>query len=201
MIQYFVSWQPLDVVRGATLQWSNIISLFIWIYATVLLIANNVRRIVMGRARASTHRDWYESIIIIVTFGIFIALGFTEPGKLDQSALFTTYYTILIGAIYLGSEATGITHTTYNIWRRIVTSSLTPEILAFLFVFFFKTMRQMSLVVWAVPQVAIIGDWISLAPFTSSYRAITLGAAIGTLVLSIRALVGREAGLIEAEIV
>jgi hypothetical protein len=46
----------------------------------------------------------------------------------------------------------------------------------------------------------VIAEWIKATPNTAAQRAALLAAAVGGIVLGIRALVMRETGLIEAEV-
>ena len=60
-------------------------------------------------------------------------------------------------------------------------------------------LREMGAVVAYIPQFEVIGDWIMKVPYTASNRGAMIAAGIGVVVLAIRALVGREPGLIEME--
>jgi len=198
VIQYLVKYEPIDVARGSVLVWSNIITLLVWSFAIVILIINNSMRLV-GKVKTD-RRLKYESAIILGTMIFFILLAFSDP-KQEASATFSTVYLGIGGAITMATWAVAITHFSYNIWKRIVTSALTPEIIVFLLIYFFTFFREMTIVTTYFPQAVVIGDWIEKVPYATAMRAVTIITAVGTLIVALRALAGKEPGMIEMEVV
>jgi hypothetical protein len=198
LIQYFVVIQPVDILRGAMLSWANIISLMIWLYANAVLIIVHTRRISAGSKER--RRDFFESIIILGTFLFFIVIALSDPANLDRSYIYTLIYAQFAGDIFVATEAVAVTHTAYNIWKRVSQSRFTPEILVLIFVFVTMWLRDIIFVTFYVPQLKMFGDWVEAVPYLTVNRAITLTTAIGTLIVAIRALVGKEPGIIEMEL-
>jgi hypothetical protein len=75
------------------------------------------------------------------------------------------------------------------------------ESAAMMAVWFFITLREMASVVVFFPQIEAIGDWIMKTPYMASNRGVMIAAGIGIVILAVRALVGKEPGLIEMEVV
>jgi len=197
VVQYFIKYEPLDALRGQTLIWANIVSLWVWAFANVVLVLNSSRRV--SRARQEDPRAWYESAFTLATIVALLLIAFIDPVKLDQNPIYSTIYKGLIGAIYLGIESTAITYQVYNIWRRLVTARITPETLVIIVTFLLMGFRSIALLTYSVPQTFIIAEWIEKVAYTTTTRAITIVSAVGTLILAIRALVGKEPGIIEME--
>jgi len=198
LIQYFVAFQPVDVVRGAILSWANIISLMIWLFASVVLIMVHTRRVSAGSK--GSRRDYFESIIILGTFLFFVVIALSDPANLDRNYVYTLIYAQFAGDIFVATEAVAVTHTAYNIWKRVCQSRFTPEILVLVFVFIAMWLRDIIFVTFYVPQAKMFGDWLEAVPYLTVNRAITLTTAIGTLIVAVRALVGKEPGIIEMEL-
>jgi hypothetical protein len=64
----------------------------------------------------------------------------------------------------------------------------------------FSMFRNSTLLVYFWPPFYDVGVWIETVIATTVIRAFVTAAAVGTVVLTIRALVGREPGLIELEV-
>jgi len=62
-------------------------------------------------------------------------------------------------------------------------------------------MRELSFFVFIFPPMALIGDWIEMFPFAAASRALLLSTAVGACIIAARALLGREPGLIDMEMV
>ncbi len=58
----------------------------------------------------------------------------------------------------------------------------------------------MPILVQTVPGIDTFVDWLRTTLYTGALRGVLVTVAVGSFVLSLRALVGREPGLIEAEI-
>ena len=59
--------------------------------------------------------------------------------------------------------------------------------------------RSIALITYNVPLTFTIAEWIEKVAYSTTARAITIVSAIGTLILAVRALVGKEPGIIEME--
>jgi hypothetical protein len=60
--------------------------------------------------------------------------------------------------------------------------------------------RDTPILVAAVPGIDTVVDWMLATLYTGSLRGVLITVCVGSLVLAMRALIGREPGLIEAEI-
>jgi len=196
VVRYFAAKSaPLEIAYGTVTSWANIISLFTWIFAVVVLILSHVMRVTRARVE---RRARLESICIMIGLVFFLLLGLSDP-KLEQSTTFTLLYMGILGNIFTAIAATVITHWNYHIYRRIISFSFEPEFIAFLLIYVFTYFREMTLFGALVPITIPIGDWIEKVPYMAANRGLTIATAIGTFIVAIRALVAREPGMIEME--
>ena len=196
-VQYFIKYAPLDALQGQTLIWANIVSLWVWAFANVVLVLNALRRV--SRARQEDPRAWYESAIMLASIVVILLIAFIDPANLDRNPIYSTIYKGLIGAIYLGIESTGITYQVYNILKRLVTARITLETLIIIVTYLLMGFRSIALITYNVPLTFTIAEWIEKVAYSTTARAITIVSAIGTLILAVRALVGKEPGIIEMD--
>jgi hypothetical protein len=196
LVQYIVVNPIIEEVRKEMLLWANIVSLIVWLFANVVLIINNSRRVLRAK---EDRRLWYESIIILASTAFFLLLALSNPAQMEKNTNYVTVYKVLIGAIYLGIEATAITYQNYNIIRRLSTQRFTPEVVVLVLSCVITLLRGMTAITYNYPQVFAVGNWVEQVAYGSASRAATVVLAIGSLILATRALVGREPGIIEME--
>jgi hypothetical protein len=77
----------------------------------------------------------------------------------------------------------------------------TIESAAFFAAWILTYFRETSSLVTFFPPFLSIGDWIMAVPHNAVMRAALVVAATGSTVLGVRAIVFREPGLVEAEVV
>jgi hypothetical protein len=198
IVHYTVEWEPLEYARGQALQWTNIISTFVWGYSIVHML--------MGRFRAATNpkeipRRRYEGILIIATTIIFLALMLIDPVKLEEGEIYQFIYLTISLRILMGMESVALTHSTYNVWRRLFTSPLNLEMIIYFTVAFVLGLRGIGPISAYAPWVMDMGNWILDVPYVAVMRGIVIISAVGILFVVGRALVGRESGMIEAEMI
>jgi hypothetical protein len=196
VVQYLFAVPVIDQIRGEILTWANIVSLWVWLFANVILILNHSTRVMRAR---EDRRLWYESIIILATIAFFIIIAVSDPVNMEKGPTYTTIYKVLIGAIYLGAEASGITYQNYNVLRRLALQRFTPEVVVLLITCVFMWLRPMTAITYNYPWVFAASEWIEKVAYGSATRAATVVLAIGTLFLAIRALATKEPGIIEME--
>lgn len=114
------------------------------------------------------------------------------------SVTFRFWYTFII-AYAAGGMYTAWVHHPYNSYRYFRFTSVESGLmfLAWLFISF----RELSSIVAVWPPFYDIGTWIEGVPNTAAQRAMLATTGLGAIVLGIRALVGREPGMIEVEAV
>jgi len=196
LVQYIVVNPTIEEVRKEMLLWANIVSLIVWLFANVVLILNNSRRVLRAK---EDRRLWYESILILASTAFFLLLALSNPAQMEKNTNYVTVYKVLIGAIYLGIEATALTYQNYNIIRRLSTQRLTPEVVVLVLCCVIQWLRGMTVITYNYPQVFAVAEWVEKVAYSSATRAATVVLAVGSLILAIRALVGREPGIIEME--
>lgn len=87
---------------------------------------------------------------------------------------------------------------TYASYRYLRPTSVEAAVLVIMALF--SMFRGTTLLTYIWPPFYDIGVWIETVVATSVIRAFTTAMSVGTIVLVIRALVGKEPGLIELEL-
>jgi hypothetical protein len=196
IVHFTVEWEPLEYARGQALQWTNIVSTFVWGYSIVHLL--------IGRFRAATNpkeipRRRYEGILIVSMTVLFLALMLLDPVKLEEGEIYQFIYLTISLRILMGMESVALTHSVYNRWRRLFTSPLNIEMIIYFTVAFVLALRAIGPVSAFAPWMMDMGNWILDVPYKSVMRGIVIISAVGILFVVGRTLVGRESGMIEEE--
>jgi len=193
VIEYFVvPYPPLKAVREELTLWASIIFNFAAIFGYTTLVLNHARQII-ERKRA---RPFYSSAVKLGTLAAFGLLGLLSPGGAAGSQ-YTTLYMYIVGYAAAGMYTAWVHHP-YNVYRFFRLSSVQSTImfLAWLFTVF----RELSVIIAIYPPLYDIGTWVEAVPNTAVQRAALAAAGVGTLILGVRAIVGKEPGLIEMEV-
>jgi hypothetical protein len=178
------------------LSWGAIIALMQLAFGYLTLIRMHLRRISQASSEGYS-RLLFKSAIVLATFIIMLGIGFVE-GQGNAGPTFTFWYSNLIAMAGVGTVLEWISHYSSPARMFKVTSIESAAMMA---VWFFITLREMATVVVFFPQIEAIGDWIMKTPYMASNRGVMIAAGIGIVILAVRALVGKEPGLIEMEVV
>lgn len=193
--EYFVSYEPLRSLKEELTTWSTIISLFVLLYGNVVVFIMNSRRLATRRTRG---KDMFKSVCFIGSAAFFAIIAFASGPKFTSGALFTLVWTVIYGTMGIGIALGSHTFFTWHAIRRLISvTSLDAIVLLVSTVFsLFSYMTSLSVV---FPQLLAIADWIKAIPNTASQRSALAAAAVGGIILGVRAIVGKEPGLIERE--
>jgi hypothetical protein len=199
IVQYFAP--PRTVLDSAQ---SNILGVVSTVTAIAQLYA--VTTLLLWRARTVVRRTGSRTNIFssFVFFGWYIFMVglavFMDPVRLSSGAIYLAVFAATIGILDIA--ALGIKFVHHIFWTfRLFASTHTLES-AVLFLFWFLTyLREMSLGMFIWAGFGVTGDWIALFPYTAASRALLLATGVGACIIAARALVFREPGLIDAEMV
>jgi hypothetical protein len=201
IVQYFA---PVGTVFDPAR--TNILAVVSTVTATVQLYA--LTTLLLWRARSVVRRQGgnkttiFSSVIFFAWFIFLVGLWLFDhdPVKLSSGTTYLAIYGATVGI--LSTSASGIKFVHHIFWTfRLFASAATLES-GILFVTWLLTyLREMSLGILIWPGFAPIGDWISLFPYTAASRSLLLATGVGACIIAARAIVFREPGLIDAEMV
>jgi hypothetical protein len=193
VIEYFVvKYPPLTAAKDELLLWGAIIYSFVMLFGYTMLILHHLRQMrERGRGRLA-----YLSGIKLGTLGAFVLLGLLSPGGADGSQ-YRTLYSYIVGYAAAGMYTAWVHHP-YNVYRFFRPTSVQSTIM--FLTWLFLVFRELSVIVAVYPPLYDIGTWIESVPNAAAQRAALAAAGVGTLILGVRAIVGKEPGLIEMEV-
>ena len=175
--------------------WGVVISTIIALYGFVMMVGLS-SLIVIKRKKDS--RTVTNNVLILIGFCSFMILGLLTPGR-ELGASFMKIYIPIVA--YFGSGfffcivvRAHIAGAQYA-FSKIRTLGALMFFLAWLFV----TIRDTSALVGYFPPFLDIGNWITNVPVKAGYVASFIAMGVATITLALRALIGREHGLIELE--
>jgi hypothetical protein len=195
--EYFLVYEPLSMIKKELTEWGTIISLFILLFGNLMLLASHIRR--LGQRDRIPGKEYFRSVVLIIFVIVFFALAFGSGPQLTSGALFALVWTNVYGIMGIGIAVGHHTFFTWHAIKRIITLR-TLDVAVLLITTFFSLFMYITSAVATFPTLLVIAEWIKATPNTSAQRAALLAAAVGGIVLGIRALVMRETGLIEAEV-
>jgi hypothetical protein len=194
IVQYFgVKNQPMTILNSSANEWATIIAVIALLYGQFSLLLWRSRRLVLRKA---TKRQLFDDAVFIGTFLIVTMLAIILPGNESNPTFLKILETLTlteIGIISLRGIYQVIT--VFKIFPQF--SSL--ESWVFFTTWFIASMRELSVVATIFPQINWIGNWLWTVPTKAITQTFIAAAGIASIVLGVRALLGREPGLIEME--
>jgi hypothetical protein len=191
--QYFVDYEPLNIFVKEANNWGVIISTFTLLYGSILLLMGNIRSLIARRSM----KEVFNSAVFLFFMMLYIVVGVSDP-RLTNSPAFLGLNAGVLGVIniILWMNATAFANwETLKAVSRVRSVDGLAFLASFLFIVFFR--MTVFLAIW--PPFFSIGNWIITVPNVGVTRAALGAAAVGGVVLGIRALLGKEPGLIEME--
>lgn len=192
----FIEWTPVQFVYDAFQAGYGMVKNVVELYAAVVLYLGAARMMV-------NYKSYSRSFVVrgatIIAFSAMLAAYFlSQPGyHLSTGAS-------IVNNVIQGSCANGLFLARYGMmyyWLlRRFCEFRTIDRIAQLAIWFMWTWRDMPILVQTVPGIDTFVDWLRVTLYTGALRGVLVTVAVGSFVLSLRALVGREPGLIEAEI-
>lgn len=194
---YFIAFSPLQMSVSTLTRWGTTISVFAAIVATSFLVWRNVSRLYTSMAKKD-YQTLYRSGTFMAVYVTFALLAFSNP-KLVQSDLYIAIYTPVLTACAMVGYYNASYSTTWSSIQKIghVSNIDTAAIMIMVVVNAITGMTIMNAIIG--PNLALVQNWLTQV-VTRSITTVAEGfAAAGVLVISLRALVGKEPGLIEME--
>jgi hypothetical protein len=198
IVEYFaVPTVVLTSVKNELVAWGVNMSAIALVFAQVMLLLRYGRTITRGRTgEASSNRRLFESGVFFGGFVIFGLIAFSTPQNVSGD-LFTALYLAFVMKFAQGLGSCGWPAQVNAVFRSFRVTSL--ETLTITSVYILVWLRYLTTFTAFVPGIVPVFTWIEAVPHTAAQRAGLIGAAIGAMVIGVRALIGREPGLMEYE--
>ncbi len=193
IIHYFApKTVEFDRLQSEINQWGTILTAIAFIYGYVSILMIHARRLIMRKA---TGRELFGSVVLFCSFLAIMAIHFLVPGGIE-SDLSAQWQFYLISFSTTAVVIDWAFHPFACIRMFRVTSI---EAAVMFFSWLFACLSVLPVWTLYIPVLGPIGDWIGEIPMTATQRAALACTAVSSIVLAIRALVGKEPGLIEVE--
>jgi hypothetical protein len=194
LIMYFFVPSNKDPITPEITQWGAIVTSASFIFGYLSIPLLHVRRLL---ARKADPKMLFGSAVCLVSLGIMLAINYLSPGG-QSGVLYSTWNLYMIGFVNNGMRADWAWHpfTSFRVMKITAVESgffVTSFVLAVL--------SQLPMVTYLAPIFGTIGDWIQYVPTNAAQRAGLACSGVSSIVLFVRAMVGKEPGLIEVEVI
>lgn len=194
LVQYFiVPVKELTAVTNELLNWSVNMSAIALIFGQIMLISRYGRIL----HRKPDRRRILESAVFFGSFAFIGILGLVDP-KNVSGPLFNIWFTAIIIQFAFGLGTTQFPAQINAVFQRFKFFD-SPETFVFVVVYLLSLLRFLSVFSFYVPSIGPVFDWIVNIPHTAANRAALIGTGVGEIIVGLRALVGKEPGLMEYE--
>lgn len=194
VVQYYgAPYKPVSDLKTVLLRWGVVIGTVMGFYGGILILVRHARVLV----KAERTRGTYRSSIVIASFISFVAVALAYPGNVS-SAQFNSLRTFTQAAIAIGLNAMGGLYQYFVAYRTLRVRNIYSALIVISFVLVALWNTPHAVLIF--PGLVVIGQWLGNVPHTAASMGATICAAIAATIMGIRALVGREPGLIELEV-
>lgn len=195
-VNYFgAPYQPLISVTSNFTLSTTVLIAFGDIYGYTVLLLLHIRRLLFNRGRPEYGRTLIKSGFVLGTCLFFAIIAWTFGGS--SSSTFVWWYMAIPTMANVMSNSVWAFHS----WTPGAMMKITSIQTALFFATFLLTVTgQMTLLTYLWPPFATISNWCMSVPSVAVQRASLMAAAVGSIVLGVRALIGREPGLVEMEV-
>ena len=188
ILDYFFVSPPVRSVTSLVTEWVVIIFGFSLCFGAVDLVVVGATRI------HKKARGWPDEIIIICSFLVTLAFGLIPPLTLNPTFkwIYAYFYVPPAGTLY-GMLALYMVSAS---WRAFKLKNLeSAAILVSAFCMVLANAPVFAVISGVFPA---LGSWINNVPSAAGWRAFFIGAAVGTLALGFKVIVGLEKGALGA---
>jgi hypothetical protein len=195
-VNYFgTSYKPVADITNNFLLSTTILVALGDVYGYAVLTWLHIRRVTSNRDRPEYRRTLIKSGTILGTCLFFAILAWFFGGV--RGSTFTFWFMAIPTMTLVSANMVWVFHG-YTPFRILRITSV--ETLLFFLTFLLTCTGQMSLMTTIWPPFATITNWMMSVPSVAVQRASLMAAAVGSIVLGVRALFGREPGLVEMEV-
>jgi hypothetical protein len=192
-VEYFINFDPLTTLKDELSLWTSNITNLVFIFGVLTLLLSHTRRI----QRPDQPRNFRRSVVFMGIFAFFIILGLAMPKGINDPD-FVYVYNNLVGAAGIGIGGTSFIYSfpaTLRLFRRVRTFEALVFVGVGIMFFFGRTTSAVAM----FPPFLDIMTWFQAVPGKAAMRGAYMAAAVGVVIVCIRAILGKEPGLVEAE--
>jgi hypothetical protein len=190
-----LAFEPVKVLANEFYLWGVIVASFTLLLGVISSIWLNVSRIAEGKAPRSRIINSWTYIVFLV---VMMILALSDPSQLTKGFYYQLIYTWILGYASQGMRFGVIGGNIYGAYLTFSRTSTIESALLFLG-FLLTTFREMTFYAYIFPPFIPVGDWIAFVINVAAERASYLAVGAGSVIMAVRAIVGREPGLIEME--
>lgn len=173
--------------------WGTTVFSLVTLYGFTSLTLLMIRRLQERR----TFKYTLGSAVTLGTAIVFLLMGLVLPGGVSGETFGLLYLYIVMYAG--GGQNASWIHHPYNAFRYFRFTSI--ESIVMFVAWLGLVLRELSVFVAIFPPFYDIGTWIEAVPNTAVHRVILATSGVSACILGIRAILGKEPGLIEAEVI
>lgn len=195
IVEYFTAYAPFTSVKAELQNWASIIGSLAILYASILVTASSIRTVIR---RKMSRREVLKSVVFLCSLAFFLIYGMSDP-RLISGTKFLLVYNLTMGV--MGSMV-WVNANTWACWAGIHSLSRirSIEALTVWFVTLLMLLGGMTGLVALWPRLNDIYIWIMMYGDPAARLAAVAAAGVGGIILGIRAIIGKEPGLVEVEI-
>ena len=190
-LNYFISNNMLKNLVSDLTKWATIGSAIALIYAISVEIIRYIRLLSIKR----TPKEIINNILFFAFTILFVAVGLIYGGS--SSTEFNLLFERILAPSTFAIETVYGLMLVSSAYRTLRASTL-PAIVLMISALF-MLFRNAPLITTLIPQIATVADWLQI-PLTGGSRGALIGAGIGALMISLRASIMKEQGLVEVDI-
>jgi hypothetical protein len=187
-LQYFLQIDLLTNIKDELVRWGTIGTAMAVLYGISVEVVRNIR--LASRQREIKDIVYYSMYFLFMI--IFIVTGMLYGVQSD--AFVNLYVRILAPSTFAIELVYGLMLVSAG-YRTMRASSLPATVLAISALLIL--LRNSPMMTTFFPPLAPIADWLNI-PLTGGSRGALIGAGIGALMISLRAIAMKEGGLVEA---
>jgi hypothetical protein len=150
--------------------------------------------LVTARSHKPVRYQWFYSLTTLVVMFLFAGIGILiGTGSAQYKWLYNTWYRPVAGLQNAVSAlfATTAIYRSFRVRNLEAAFLVAPSILIMLYIAPIGT--------YFLPQIGPLGDYVFRVIAAAAFRGFVAAAALGTMILSIRTIVGRERGYMPTE--
>lgn len=191
LVEQFTKITVITNVKKQLDLWGTVILATVFLFGYVFSVVGRIRS--LNKARSTPfNKTTFANIVVMAIFVIFVLVIMTQG---ISSRLYSLLYQYLPG--YVTPTGFHGYYDLYLLYRLFRFSDI--YVILYFGVVLFRFLTDIGVVSYYVPALWNARQWIEYVPANAAYQATTLAGAVGLVILGVRALVGREPGLIELE--
>jgi hypothetical protein len=194
LVEYFIAYEPLTALTDELSLWGVIITAGTALFGNVAVIIVKAQLL----RQKQTRRELFDIATFLGVAALFVILGLADPEGISGQTLFLALYTPTMSMVSRTLWTNAHLYFTWAVIQRLVrvrTLEVAVLAIACMFLIFYNT----PVTIVAVPAFHPIGEWIVTVLNKAVQRATAACLAVGGIVIMVRALTGKEPGLIEME--